>query len=314
MMGWRKECRASGSDKREQIVDWWYAMRRRSPLLRKSTSLLKQIPRFTKRLRGGQPEFSVLANSFPKSGTHLLVQVLEALPDVANYDSFIASVPPILLRERSPKAIRRRIGWIAPGELVSAHLYYDADAVSLLETKRAMRFFIYRDLRDVVVSEAHYLTHMNRWHRAHRYFASKLRSMDDRIMTAIVGIPDGEVDYEYPDVGSRFAPYAGWLNQPDCCCVRFEDLAGPRRRETITRMASFFVEHSNVDASPTALAAAAEANIDPGRSRTFRKGRVGGWSGVLTERHLEAMRDVAGPLMEKLGYEPVDAVGKLPRR
>ena len=100
----------------------------KNPLIRKSFSLLKQIPRFRRKYFGinnNENEYAILANSFPKSGTHLLVQILESFPNIKNYNSFIATIPPIRFKERSQKTLLRRMSWIAPGEMVSAHLFYN---------------------------------------------------------------------------------------------------------------------------------------------------------------------------------------------
>ena len=43
-----------------------------------------------------------------------------------------------------------------------------------LAKKNVVHYFVYRDPRDVVISEAHYLREMNRWHRLAPYFR-KLR-------------------------------------------------------------------------------------------------------------------------------------------
>jgi len=59
--------------------------KKKSPLVRKSFSILKQIPRFLNRIQNNyQIDYCILANSFPKSGTHLLVQILESFPKITN--------------------------------------------------------------------------------------------------------------------------------------------------------------------------------------------------------------------------------------
>ena len=67
----------------------------------------------------------VLANSFPKSGTHLLVQIIEGLPDRLNFGAFLGSeTSSFQLRERSPENTCRFIRGFVPGEIVRGHLYY----------------------------------------------------------------------------------------------------------------------------------------------------------------------------------------------
>ncbi|MFQ5746591.1 MAG: sulfotransferase domain-containing protein [Gemmatimonadota bacterium] len=279
---------------------------RAHPALRKSASLLKQAPRFARRLApGSAPGWALLANSVPKSGTHLLTQVLEAFPGVRNYDSFIASVPPVRFRERSRRTLLRRISWIAPGELVSAHLHYAPELAAALTRRRCAVFLLLRDPRDVAISEAHYLSHMNPWHRAHRYFAG-LASDDERIMASIRGIPEGATRYRFPDLAARFEPFLGWLDRDDACAVRFEELRGPAAGETIRRMLAFVARRTGDAAAGEAPVEEILANVDPARSRTFRSGRVGGWRERLTPEHVRAVRETAGPLLIRLGYESDD--------
>jgi hypothetical protein len=38
-------------------------------------------------------------------------------------------------------------------------------------------------------------------------------------------------------------------------------------------------------------------------SNTFRKGQIGGWRSEFSEEHQQAAREIAGPLLVKLGYE-----------
>ena len=97
----------------------------------------------------------VLANSFPKSGTHLLVQIVEGLPDRTNYGTFLASnTSSFQLRERSPENTCGFIRGFVPGEIVRGHLYYDPAYAEELNRRRTVNYFVYRDPRDVVVSEA----------------------------------------------------------------------------------------------------------------------------------------------------------------
>ena len=40
-----------------------------------------------------------------------------------------------------------------------------------------------------------------------------------------------------------------------------------------------------------------------GVGSTFRKGQIGGWSEVFLPEHVQAAKEVVGPLLVKLGYE-----------
>lgn len=284
----------------------WYKVSKKSSVGRKSIALLKQLPRSIKRLKSCPKDFSktppLIANSFPKSGTHLLVQILEAFPGTVNYGSFIASMPSITYRESSPQIHRKMIKHIVPGEVLMAHMFYDSSYQAEMEKRKCCHFFIYRDPRDVVVSEAYYLTYMNRWHRLHRFFKA-LRTPEERVMFAITGSLDLKFPYDYPDVGRRFKRYEGWLKDDNVFAVKFEDLVSERRNEIIRDIVSFYKKQSNTDSTEKDIIKRAGNNIDPNKSHTFRKGESGGWRKEFEKKHKDAFKKVAGDLLIRLGYE-----------
>jgi hypothetical protein len=44
-------------------------------------------------------------------------------------------------------------------------------------------------------------------------------------------------------------------------------------------------------------------SINPKKSHTFRQGKVGTWRHSFTTHHKETMKEIAGSLLIKLGYE-----------
>src|SRR4249919_1382580 len=99
----------------------------RNGFVRKGSRALLAVPKWLrswsvddKTLAARPP---VLANSFPKSGTHLLVQILEGLPDRLNYGAFLGSeTSSFQLRERSAGNTCNFIHGFVPGEIIRGHL------------------------------------------------------------------------------------------------------------------------------------------------------------------------------------------------
>ena len=279
---------------------------KKNPFVRKSIARLLRIPRFTKRLLSINEEYNltppVLVNSFPKSGTHLLVQIVEAIPGAVNYGTFIASMmSSMIFRERPVKKHIKVLKLIVPNEIVSAHLFYLPDYEKILNSMNCVHFFIYRDLRDVVISEVHYLTFMNRWHRLHPYY-KKLPDLNTRISLAINGFENEEIGIDYPNIAKRFKRYSGWLESENVCAIKFEDLVGKKRRETIERMMVFYQSHLYQKVDISELVEKAIANINPQESHTFRKGEVNQWQSVFNEDHNQQFERVAGDLLREIGY------------
>ena len=274
--------------------------------LRKSAICLMQVPRSIRRLAANPSAYlqhpPILCNSFPKSGTHLLVQVLEALPGVQQLGTFLASIPSRPFRQRPNAVMLRKLRRLIPGELATAHLYYKLPYAETLRRLHVVHYFIYRDLRDVAISEAHYLAKMNRWHQLHRYY-NNMSTDAERIAWAITGESDPLFPFEYPDIGRRFASYRGWLDSDEVCAVRFEDLIGKEREHQIRRIVAYYLKCSKVTDNIDAVVAGAIRRINPSRSRTFREGKQGGWQQVFGEKHRSLMKQTAGSVLVDLGYE-----------
>ena len=228
-------------------------------------------------------------------------QVLAALPGVKGYGRFLASRPSITFRKRSDKSVRRIMASVAPGELLRAHLVHHDRYARWARKMNFCQFFIYRDPRDVAVSEAHYLSHMNRWHRLHGCFRS-LDSMEDRISLAILGDSFVPVALDYPDIATRFARYRGWIHDESAFAVRFEELLPPKLQR-ISEMVEFYAKVAELEMDSEAVIRDSMANIAPKQSHTFREGGSGGWREDFTERNKEEFKEVAGQLLIELGYE-----------
>jgi hypothetical protein len=279
----------------------------RSGLVRKGCALLLQAPKSLAQLRALEDDFClsppVLANSFPKSGTHLLDQIISALPDRRNYGAFLSSMTSSFrFTRRTPQESQRFLKSTAPGEIVRAHLFHDLEVCEAAVGNRFVHYFIYRDLRDVVLSEAHYYRSINRWHRLHHRFRDA-SSMDEALMLAIEGIEDPTGRVYYPDIGTRFKHYEPWTSSSEVFAVRFEELTGDRRDGVVQSMIEYYLQRSSRQGDVDALSCQAIANITPEKSHTFRKGKKGGWREAFNERHRDAFKRLAGDLLVKHGYE-----------
>ncbi|MCC9654435.1 sulfotransferase domain-containing protein [Rhodopirellula halodulae] len=244
----------------------------------------------------------MLCNSFPKSGTHLLIQALGALPETEFYGSFIASVPSIRFRLRSDQAHLNRIKSVAPGEVVPSHLYYSPPFADQIRKQRIAHFFIYRDLRDVVVSEAFYLHSMAWWHGLSRHFRA-CPNLESRLLLSINGMPD-KLPNEYPGVGSRFRFYQPWIDDPNCMAIRFEDLVSDEKREeTLRGIATFDQSIRGRAYDVNDFVSKATVAMNPGKSHTFRSGKRQEWKKHFTPAIEKAFDRVAGEVNSSLGYQ-----------
>ena len=245
----------------------------------------------------------LLSISFPKSGTHLLDQILLGFAKVAPFSrrlhSFFAGYEGESGRKRSLEETLAWVDSLRALDITSAHLFAWDEVVSRVCTPEFIPYFIFRDPRDVVVSHVFYVTDMEARHVHHDYYAS-LPDFDSRLKTSILGLPDSKV--EFPDITGRFAPYLNWLDRPEVMTIHFEDLIQDRAR-TLNRILDHFLQRVPLLASRQLILESLESSINPKKSPTFRSGKTGEWKKYFTEEHKKIFKDVAGDLLVRLRYE-----------
>ncbi|HEY9151570.1 MAG TPA: sulfotransferase domain-containing protein [Anaerolineales bacterium] len=253
----------------------------------------------------------LLSISFPKSGTHLLDQILLGFSKVAPFSlrlhSFYAEYEGESGIKRAPAQAIDWLDSLRPCDVASAHLFARPEAVHRLITPRFVPYFIFRDPRDVVVSHVFYVTDMEARHVHHDYYAS-LPDFDSRLKVSILGrpelntCPEPSRRVEFPNIAERFAPYLGWLDHPQVMKIHFEDLVN-ERAATLNRIIDHFLARVPLTISRKAILDSLESSINPNKSPTFRSGKTGEWKKHFTPEHKEIFKDVAGDLLIRLGYE-----------
>jgi hypothetical protein len=248
----------------------------------------------------------LLGISFPKSGTHLLDQILLGFNRVAPFSrrlhSFYAEYEGESGRKRSPEQALAWLDSLRPGDVASAHLFARDEVVKCVCAPDFIPYFIFRDPRDVVVSHVFYVTDMEARHVHHDYYQS-LPDFDARLKVSILGRLDSlEPDVEFPDIAARFAPYLGWLDQPSVLKIHFEDLINDRAA-ALNHIIDHFIARVPLQTSRQIILDSLESSINPSRSPTFRSGKTGEWKRHFTEEHKKIFKSVAGDLLIRLGYE-----------
>lgn len=282
----------------------------RNPFVRKATAAGLRVPRWIRRVRATERIYReappVLANSFPKSGTHLLDQVVDGLPGVTNLGGFLSSMTSSFqMRERSKQNVLRWLRSVAPGEVVRGHLFYEPEFDAALGRANVAHYFIYRDPRDVIVSSCHYLRSMNPWHRLHKHF-KRCGTLEEAILLSIRGLRHEDPTVPLPNIAERFARYEGWITCASTLSVRFEDLTGDEQPAWVGRIAEFYAQRCSRPIDTQAVTRDLLARIDPTKSHTYRKGKRGGWRDAFTPACVDAFKEVAGDLLVRLGYESDD--------
>lgn len=253
----------------------------------------------------------IMCNSYPKSGTHLLYQILYSIPGYQKWEDII-SVQALCGIMNSANHIRWKIGSVPDKSIIRSHLMHSPEILEILhEQGNFNKFFIYRDLRDVAVSHARWITKEPRIFLHKPYLEKK--SFNEQLMSSIRGVPVGSPlgsNISQPDIGQDFARWKGWISDPDTMAIKFEDLVGERgggSEQTRLALIEEILDRLKISLSSQQIHSRFASNImNPEESHTFKKGgkgQRGGWKEIFTNDHKEAFKKVAGELLIDLGYE-----------
>lgn len=245
----------------------------------------------------------VFGNSKPKSGSHLLLQILNGFTQIMPY-RYVDADPIRTItkdgRRKTQNEILDELKKIPNGVIGWGYLEATKENVSFLTASGRVNYFIYRDPRDTLVSQVFFATDMYEEHGMHKYYKS-LPDFGERLKVAITGIDKD--DLYMVSVKQRYDGVFQWLEQKNVMCIRFEDLINNRDAALNTMLDE--VEKTGYKI-PTprekAISILVEA-IQPKKSRTFRLGKTGGWREHFTDEHKKLFKDVAGDLLVRLGYE-----------
>lgn len=245
----------------------------------------------------------LLGISFPKSGTHLLDQILLGFSNVAPYakrvHSFYAEYEGESGKKRDPQQALNWLDSLRPCDIASAHLFARPEAIARVCLDKFAPYFIFRDPRDVVVSHVFYVTDMEARHVHHDYYQS-LPDFNARLTVSILGRSDTNI--EFPNIADRFAPYLGWLDKKEVLTIHFEDLIH-QRESTLTSIMDHLLNRVTLQTPRQLILDSLETSINPKKSPTFRSGKTGEWKIHFTDEHKRIFKEVAGDLLVKLGYE-----------
>lgn len=247
----------------------------------------------------------LFANSFPKSGTHLLTQVLEGFPLIG--PAVNTGLPAVVMyegasgRERSSVEILRDLNRLSTGDIGYGHLHARHEFISYFTHPGVCAYFILRDPRDVVISHVHYVTKIEKKHVHHQYYAEVLKGFDERLKASILGRP--EAANPFPDIAGRFEPFLDWMSHQEVLTLKYEDFLEDRHG-TVKRVLRHAVSRGFTPFLPAEKAVdILEAMINPQKSPTFRQGKSGGWKTQFSEENKAIFKEAAGDLLIKLGYE-----------
>ncbi|WP_408009725.1 sulfotransferase domain-containing protein [Pseudalkalibacillus sp. A8] len=239
-----------------------------------------------------QPFF---ANSIAKSGTHLLRPLLEGIPSL-NHHTFIY---PGLLHQLEEH--RRILSSMPANHFANGHLHYSPQYAELFKKLNMKQIFLYRDPRDIVVSYAYFFMKF-KGHPYERYFTENNMNIRDRCLAMTTGF---NTEYTHrSNINMFYQNFLGWMSETNIILVPYESLVHSKESQrNELRKILRFLEIEKKPMKIEAIVDRMQANVDPGKSPTFRKGQAGNWQLIFDEEMKKQFKAIAGDLLIKLGYE-----------
>jgi hypothetical protein len=197
---------------------------------------------------------------------------------------------------------------VQPGFFLYSHSGYSLEVERFLRFLGMAHVFIYRDLRDVVVSQAYHVTAEDdiRFQHPDKELFRSMDSIQDVIKACIVG------EDIYAGVFERWELYAPWLDVDWVLKVRFDELlddtlevAARLLRYGLDRVSDIFGVHLYINDQVFDRIAAtmvACGNLKE-KSPTFRKGKAGGWKTHFTPEIVDLFKEAdTNNWLRRLGY------------
>ncbi len=240
----------------------------------------------------------VFLNSIPKSGTHLLHQILINL-NFGEKFGFFASTPSWNMRIRRTRDAKKYLSKIYKNEIISGHLFYSEEMENFLKEHSFPTIFIYRDPRAIFLSELHYLSEMNRWHRCHKFY-SKCNSFDEKFDLCLEGLP--MENFYYPKFSERISDYIGWINCDHALCIQFEELINEKTRDKAVKNIIDYLSFFNKDIKGLNFHPS-NSLINPENSHTFTGMDPHRWQKTLNTSQILRLESQLGDLINEMGYK-----------
>jgi hypothetical protein len=245
----------------------------------------------------------VLGNAMPKSGSHLIIQVLRGLTRLGPFID--PGFPPVNRDEANCKlpdeAILKNILRMRHGDIGYGYIQAHQPFIEALTRPGMASIFVYRDPRDMIISHVFYATEMYQGHGMHNYYTEVLGSMEERINAAIQGVEEDGA--ELSSVREKYSNYLGWLDISGVLCIRFETIIQDPDQALGSLLDYLESRGFSLNSSHLEAVRTLKASIAPRKSGTFRKGQPGNWREHFTPANKALFKDVAGELLIQLGYE-----------
>lgn len=252
----------------------------------------------------------LLIITFPKSGTHLAnliaAHILKPQKPIHWIGNFKENSWTTI--SHPPRRAVRVIKGQPRGTYMMGHLGYDKQYEDALEKMNTCVLFVYRDLRDVAVSQAYHIEAADekvKFHPGKELFM-ELPTHEDRIKAVIEGLDI------YSGLFERWELYAPWLDVPWVLPIKYEEMRNTPH-DVAEKVIGYMIKRENAgsndmlkmmlsDNIAEAIEKSTELQQTTKYSSSYRKGKVGGWEEEFTPEILKIFNKKSNGWLERLGY------------
>lgn len=259
----------------------------------------------------GAGELRVLVNSWPKAGTHLLLELVrQILGDGA------------WMNDRDVKSPGGDAGFIdgvddritshGAGFAIKGHFPWSPAIESGLDGRGFRTLLIVRDLRDVACSTLRWMRDLSPDWPASRTLL-ELPTDERRLSGVITGLTnehpfdrDSGIDWSAP-LPARYARLTEWAGRlrPDAI-VRYEDLLGANGESAQLGVIGGVCRALDLRTDGATIDRLAGSVFNPG-AVTFHTGSSGGWANEFTGEHRRLFIEAGGDAVNaRFGYTPTE--------
>lgn len=284
----------------------------------------------------------VFINSLPKSGTHLLLNVMELLGyrehfKDNNYSEHPEIKPPIFFNHREvkkalakinynpedtsekisvgaltplyvpPSILRQWLDVIAEGKYILGHIPWTPLLSPILDDLSYHHVFIIREPRAVVASTLAFILDTGSKMPARHFLEDDFKQMSplQRLKFILEGGYATQAGVEIKSFTEVYRSMIAWQNEPNCLFVRFEDLIGEKGGGSYEQQRDTIqriASYLGIPCDHRNIDDKIKQIYDPS-ARTFRSGKIDGWKNSLDRESIELLNKYCQPLCQEAGYE-----------
>lgn len=273
----------------------------------------------------------IIANSLPKSGTHVLTRVLDLAGLIENKMHFSgslvrqASKNPIRnliksnkisydLEDSVPvdldiqvylkeKHFRKMLNEFPDNTYSQGHLPYSDKTVKLLEQYNVKMIYIIRDPRDVLISHFHH--HFRDKHYEGYSLMNSLDNNKDRILLSLYGFNENNVARKISSLRDRVINSMEWYrsNSDLILPLKFEEIIGSKGGSEDTLQIKSLSKIENFLNLKEGTLINQRNDIFYTNASTFRKGKINDWKNYFDQDIKNQVYAEVGDILTELGYK-----------